>query len=530
MSLVLADRVQETATANTTVSFTMLGAVTGYQSFATVGNTNTTYYAATDNSGNWEVGLGTYSTTGPTLTRTTILSSSASGSAVTFSGTVTVFLTYPSERSVYLTSATAANPSNQGGISFGTLNYYDTYILQSLQGSNNGYVYANIQNTSSGGIATADFAIYNDQAGTRYINVGVNSSGYGTSTGLLTTGGASSTTATVTVSTGNLLNYAVITGTGIPAGAYIVTQLTSTATAKATATQTSGGTTGSTFFQISSLAGIQIGYLISGTGIPNGTYVGSFNGANNGINLVNAAGSSVTTTANATGTYNFYEPGNTGTYQTSVAITSSGTSITAQVPGSYNQPNNGYIYSYGGDIVIGTLTANAFHVVANNSNTDSITVSSAGAVSFPSGAVSFPGTTALFAAIPTNIAETVNIVAGAINSTPTAYFNTGAVQVYTTAAGANWTQNLAFSSGTTMNSALATNQAATIAIIALQGTTAYYMNGTLTIDGSSTGVTTYWQGGTAPTKGNASGYDVYTYTVIKTASSTYTVLCSLTQF
>jgi len=101
MALVVADRVQQTGTANTTVSFTLSGSVTGFQSFSVIGDTNTTYYAATDASGNWEVGIGTYSTTGPTLTRTTILSSSNAGSAVTFSGTVNVFVTYPSERSVY---------------------------------------------------------------------------------------------------------------------------------------------------------------------------------------------------------------------------------------------------------------------------------------------------------------------------------------------------------------------------------------------------------------------------------------------
>ena len=101
MALVVYDRVQQTGTANTTVSFTLTGSVTGYQSFAVVGNGNTTFYAATDASGNWEVGIGTYAT-GGTLTRTTILSSSNSGSAVTFSGTVNVFVTYPSERSVNL--------------------------------------------------------------------------------------------------------------------------------------------------------------------------------------------------------------------------------------------------------------------------------------------------------------------------------------------------------------------------------------------------------------------------------------------
>jgi hypothetical protein len=101
MALVVADRVQQTGTANTTVSFTLSGSVTGFQSFAVIGDTNTTYYAATDGSGSWEVGVGTYSTTGPTLTRTTILSSSNSGSAVTFSGTVNVFVTYPSGKAIY---------------------------------------------------------------------------------------------------------------------------------------------------------------------------------------------------------------------------------------------------------------------------------------------------------------------------------------------------------------------------------------------------------------------------------------------
>ena len=114
MALVLADRAQQTGTANTTVSFTLSATVTGYQSFAVVGNGNTTYYAATDASGNWEVGIGTYATSGPTLTRTTILASSNSGSAVTFSGTVTVFITYPSEKSV--NQDASGNVTNAGTI------------------------------------------------------------------------------------------------------------------------------------------------------------------------------------------------------------------------------------------------------------------------------------------------------------------------------------------------------------------------------------------------------------------------------
>lgn len=100
MALQLADRVQVTATANTTVSFSLGSAVTGYQNFSVITNGNTVYYGSSDGT-NWEVGIGTYNSTGPVLTRTTILSSSNSGSAVsTFGASVNVWIDYPSEYSV----------------------------------------------------------------------------------------------------------------------------------------------------------------------------------------------------------------------------------------------------------------------------------------------------------------------------------------------------------------------------------------------------------------------------------------------
>ena len=112
MALVLLDRSQQTGTSNTTVSFTLTGTVTGFQSLAGVGNGNTTYYSAFDASGNWETGLGTYSTTGPTLTRTTVYASSNSGSAVTFSGTVNIFVTQPSS----ITVVSSNNPGTSGAV------------------------------------------------------------------------------------------------------------------------------------------------------------------------------------------------------------------------------------------------------------------------------------------------------------------------------------------------------------------------------------------------------------------------------
>jgi hypothetical protein len=100
MALVVKDRVQETSTTTGTGTFTLAGAVTGFQSFSAIGDGNTTYYAIVGGA-EWEVGLGTYTSSGTTLARNTILESSNGGTAVNFSaGTKNVFVTYPAERSV----------------------------------------------------------------------------------------------------------------------------------------------------------------------------------------------------------------------------------------------------------------------------------------------------------------------------------------------------------------------------------------------------------------------------------------------
>jgi len=103
VAFVIVDRVQETTTTTGTGTVTLAGAVTGFQSFAAVGNGNTTFYTIADQSGsNWEVGVGTYTSSGTTLSRDTVLSSSNSGSLVNFSaGTKNVFVTQPSSRSTY---------------------------------------------------------------------------------------------------------------------------------------------------------------------------------------------------------------------------------------------------------------------------------------------------------------------------------------------------------------------------------------------------------------------------------------------
>jgi len=106
MALILADRVKETSTTAGNGVFTLDGAASGFQSFAVIGNTNTTYYCiAGQGTAQWEVGIGTYASSGTTLTRTTVLSNSSATepTALIFSaGTKDVFVTYPSGKSVNL--------------------------------------------------------------------------------------------------------------------------------------------------------------------------------------------------------------------------------------------------------------------------------------------------------------------------------------------------------------------------------------------------------------------------------------------
>ena len=103
MAFVVADRVQETWTGTGTGTITLEGAAVGFQSFSAIGNGNTTTYTIADASGsNWEVGIGTYTSSGTTLSRDTVLSSSNSGSLVNFgAGTKNVFVTFPASSTLY---------------------------------------------------------------------------------------------------------------------------------------------------------------------------------------------------------------------------------------------------------------------------------------------------------------------------------------------------------------------------------------------------------------------------------------------
>ena len=102
MAFILSDRVKETTSTTGTGTYTLGGASTGFESFGSIGNSNTTYYCCTDGT-DFEVGIGTYTASGTTLARTTILQSSNSDNAVNWSaGTREIFCTLPAEKSVVI--------------------------------------------------------------------------------------------------------------------------------------------------------------------------------------------------------------------------------------------------------------------------------------------------------------------------------------------------------------------------------------------------------------------------------------------
>lgn len=139
----------------------------------------------------------------------------------------------------------------------------------------------------------------------------------------------------------------------------------------------------------------------------------------------------------------------------------------------------------------------------------------------------FSGSTSVAAALLTNAKEIATVSATAATGTINYDVTTQSVLYYTTNASANWTVNFRGSSGTSLNTLMATGECITAAFLVTQGSTAYY-NSAVQVDGSS--VTPKWQGGTAPTSGNASGVDVYTYTIVKTGSAAFTVFAAQVQF
>ena len=185
MAIVVKDRVKETSTTTGTADFTLGGAAAGFQAFSAIGNTNFTYYAAVDPAtGAWEVGYGQYQTSGPTLTRNTILSSSAAGAKVSFgAGSKEVFCTYPAEKAIY--EELTGNVLIDGGpltvVGAGVTSYTSFgAALAEMYANETAFAQMYVQNLNSSATASTDIVAYNDAGdGTNnFIDMGISSSSY----------------------------------------------------------------------------------------------------------------------------------------------------------------------------------------------------------------------------------------------------------------------------------------------------------------------------------------------------------------
>ena len=126
------------------------------------------------------------------------------------------------------------------------------------------------------------------------------------------------------------------------------------------------------------------------------------------------------------------------------------------------------------------------------------------------------------------VIETVTANSTAINANTAIDVLNGSVSYYTANVAANWTLNVRGDSSTRLDSVMGTNDSITIAYLASQLASNTYYQSAMQIDGAA--VTPKWQGGSAPSSGNATSIDLYSFTIIKTAANTYTVLGSQTQY
>jgi hypothetical protein len=147
MALVIKDRVKESSTTTGTGTYTLAGAEAGFQTFSAIGNSNTTYFTATDGT-NWEVGIGTYTSSGTTLSRDTIYSSSNGGGKVNWgAGEKLIFCTQPSHRASFLDALGNA----------GSLGSITATLTGDVIGNLTGNVTGNVTG-SSGSVDAADNA------------------------------------------------------------------------------------------------------------------------------------------------------------------------------------------------------------------------------------------------------------------------------------------------------------------------------------------------------------------------------------
>jgi hypothetical protein len=395
-----------------------------------------------------------------------------------------------------------------------------------------------LSNSNSGSGASADFIVSNNlgTASTYYGDLGINSS---TFTG---TGSFNLANATYLYSA----NGDLVLGTQTSNGIHLVVNngstdslaISSSGTVSLPAFTTAGVVLNSASGVLSSSAGP----LAIANGGTNSTATPTAGGVGYGTGTAHAytsAGTSGQPLLSAGASAPAFGNLNIGTANTNVTgtltITNGGTGqSTASAAFNALSP-----ITSTGDLIIGNGTNSATrlaigantYVLTSNGTTASWAAPTGGASLSANntwtGTQTFSGTSSVLAATFANMAENITVSATAATGTINLYTATQSILYYTTNATGNFTINVAHSSGTTLNTAMATGTAITVVFMNTNGTTAYYCSA-MNIDG--TAQTVKWLGNIAPAAGNPSLIDFYTFTIIKTASATYTVFGSMTTY
>ena len=211
-----------------------------------------------------------------------------------------------------------------------------------------------------------------------------------------------------------------------------------------------------------------------------------------------------------------------GAYTVTIASAGAGTSVVA--PQGYST----LMFSDGTNIVLadgGVISGG--NLATLNVSGNSVLGATGTTTASVGGKLTLSTTTSQLSLALNNIAETVTVTGTGATGTINYDITTQSVLYYNVASTSNFTVNFRASSGTTLNSALAVGQSVTVALLNSNSTTGYY-NNAVTVDGAS--VTPKWINGATPTTGYSNSIDTYTYTIIKTASATYTILATLAKF
>lgn len=512
MALVVADRVKETSTTQGTGAFTLAGASTGFQSFAVIGNGNQTYYTIAEQGGsNWEVGIGTYNSSGTTLTRNVVLSSTNAGSLVAFGpGTKDVFVTYPAERAVYGDTASVIQYTSIDADSIDVNSRLSVTGVVTVVGA---LTADTITSTSLFNVAnnlTAQRLTAADSTSNVTLIYGDAYSVSGASVvPMIDMSGVWNTTGEPTLVKYNVTNTASGTNS-------LLLDLQTGATSRFKVDKNGSVTAASSIFG----AAVSVGSAVFPTAtITNGT-ITSLTATNETVTSLTVTNETVSTITGAVNSFCDMD-----TIQGDVLIATStpaNTQIFFSDSGSISGSSAVALFDIAATWnTTGSPTGFKLNVADSASDTLSsfIDLQRNGSSQFKINKYGGANTRAIL--------QTATITAAAPSATTNYDVITQVVQYYTTNATTNFTLNFRGNSSISLASYMSVGQSVEVVLLVTNGATPYYPNA-FQIDGSA--VTPKWITGVAPIAGNANSVDVYTFTIVETAAATFTVFATQNKF